>query len=120
MRTVFYAVLMSFGLSACSSTPKTAEEFWLGQGERFGSHGYAFDNASLPDIKEKVPFDENAYKEGYEKGKLEYCDPYKAFEKGIKGTRYTGQCEGMLQDVMVEVEWRRGFDAFMGADFYKF
>ena len=120
MKRFIPIALIAFSLVACSSSPKTASEFWYGQGERFGSRGYAIDNDSLVDIQEKVGFDESAYLAGYEKGKSEFCDPYKAFEKGIKGTRYTEQCADMPQEVMIKAEWQRGWDAFIGADFYKF
>ncbi|WP_286294359.1 DUF2799 domain-containing protein [Vibrio apostichopi] len=119
MKRFFYVALLSFGLSACSSSPQTASEFWYGQGERFGANGHVVDNDALVDIKKKVPFDESSYQEGYAKGKLEYCDPFRAFEKGIQGTRYDGQCIGMPQEVMTKAEWQRGWDAFIGADFYR-
>lgn len=119
MKRIIPITLIAFSLAACTSSPKTASEFWYGQGERFGSHGYAIDNNSLADIKGKVEFDESAYLAGYEKGKSEFCDPYKAFEKGIKGTRYTDQCVDMPQEVMIKAEWQRGWDAFIGADFYR-
>jgi hypothetical protein len=119
MKYIISAALIVFSLSACTSQPKTGSEFWYGQGERFGSHGYSIDNDALTDIKDKVEFDESAYLAGYEKGKAEYCDPYKAFEKGIKGTRYTDQCLGMPQETMIKAEWQRGWDAFIGADFYR-
>ena len=45
---------------------------------------------------------------------------FKAFEKGIQGTRYTDQCAGQPQEVMIKAEWQRGWDAFIGSDFYKF
>ncbi|MCG9631555.1 DUF2799 domain-containing protein [Vibrio sp. Isolate30] len=120
MKRIISTLMFTLVLSACSQTPKTAAEFWYGQGERFGLHGYAINNDSLESVKEKVPFDEDAYKEGYLKGKAEYCDPFKAFEKGIRGTRYTGQCEGMPNEDMLKAEWQRGWDTFIGADFYRF
>ena len=106
MKRIVPVTLIAFGLVACTSSPKTASEFWYGQGERFGSRGNAIDNDSLADCKEKVEFDESAY--------------LAAFEKGIKGTRYTDQCADMPQEVMIKAEWQRGWDAFIGADFYKF
>ena len=64
MKRIIPIVLIAFSLVACSSSPKTASEFWYGQGERFGSRGYALDNDSLVDIQEKVGFDESAYLAG--------------------------------------------------------
>ncbi|GLR07041.1 DUF2799 domain-containing protein [Vibrio hyugaensis] len=107
-------------LQACTSSPRTPAEYWYGQGERFGSNGYQYDNDVLANLKEKKPFDEVSYKKGYEAGKAEYCDPFKAFEKGIQGVRYTDQCSGQDQEVMIKAEWQRGWDAFIGSDFYKF
>jgi len=94
------------------------DEYWYGQGYRFGFAGYDADNRFLENIKEKVPFHKGQYQRGYTAGKLEYCDPYKAFEKGISGTLYLGQCEGHKQQVMIEAEWQRGWDAFVGRDFF--
>jgi hypothetical protein len=105
---------------ACSSSHGTDEEYWFAKGERFGSLGYSYDNDKLTLLKEKVPFDEAAYLSGYEKGKEEFCDPYQAFEKGMQGQQYQGQCEGMKHEALIEADWRRGWDAFIGADFYKF
>lgn len=105
--------------TACSSSPKTNAEYWFAKGERFGSLGYAYDNDRLTAIKDKAPFDEAAYSAGYKKGKEEYCDPFRAFEKGMQGLQYKGQCEGMRHEEMIEADWRRGWDAFLGSDPYK-
>ncbi len=110
--------LASIMLVACTSTPKTASEYWFGLGERLGSLGYSESITEINKYKEKVPFDELAYQKGYAKGKADYCDPSQAFNKGIGGIRYTGQCEGFSQESMIESEWRRGWEAFIGADFY--
>jgi len=120
MKRIIFTLLFTGMLSACSQTPRTSSEFWYGQGERFGLHGFAIDNDSLESIKQKVPFDENSYKEGYAKGKMKYCDPYSAFEKGIRGVRYVDQCADMPQEDLLKAEWQRGWDAFIGADFYNF
>lgn len=119
-RKILIILALLIGLQACSSSPKTASEYWMGQGERFGSNGYSYQNDTIEMLKLKVPFDEEAYKSGYELGKKEYCDPFKAFEKGIQGLKYTDQCRGQPQEVMIKAEWQRGWDAFIGADFYRF
>lgn len=120
MKKALIIPFVLFSLQACSTAPKTPAEYWYGQGERFGSNGYRYDNDVLANLKESVSFDEASYKAGYEAGKAEYCDPFKAFEKGIQGTRYTDQCADQPQEVMIKAEWQRGWDAFIGSDFYKF
>ncbi len=120
MRKMLIITLVSLFITACSSSPKTAEEYWYGQGERFGANGYQYDNDTLTALKESVSFDEQAYKSGYEVGKREYCDPFRAFEKGVQGIRYQGQCEDQPQEVMIKAEWQRGWETFIGSDFYKF
>lgn len=117
-RILMLSILLA--VQACGSKPITQAEYWMGQGERFGANGYSYQNDIIESLKLKVPFDEQAYKEGYEIGKKDYCDPFKAFEKGVQGVKYTGQCKGQAQEVMVKAEWQRGWDAFIGADFYKF
>ncbi|MCF7354368.1 DUF2799 domain-containing protein [Vibrio sp. CK2-1] len=103
-------------LASCTNKPVSPEDFWYGQGYRFGSNGYDFDNSQLPSLKEKVKFDEDSYQKGYLDGKKVYCDPDQAFNKGISGEKYTGQCDDSPQDVRIRVEWQRGWDAFIGAD----
>ncbi len=120
MKRVLFIVLILLALQACVSRSKTVAEYWYGQGVRFGANGYRYDNAILPTLKKSVAFDEESYKSGYRVGKAEYCDPFKAFEKGIQGIHYNGQCEGQPQEVMLKAEWQRGWDAFVGSDFYKF
>ncbi|ASM95603.1 DUF2799 domain-containing protein [Vibrio vulnificus] len=121
MKNYSLAALCFIALAGCtSSTPMTSEEFWFNQGYRFGVHGYQQESESLSAIKEKVPFEQNAYMQGYEKGKKEYCDPFHAFEKGIRGIRYTGQCSEYANEAMIKAEWQRGWDTFLGADFYRF
>lgn len=115
MKKISY--LTVFLLLGCSSVPQTAEEYWFGQGERFGSRGYNIETDALAKMKEKVPFNEAAYLDGYNKGISEYCDPFQAFEKGIRGVRYTGQCDEQKEVVMIKAEWQRGWDAFIGYDF---
>lgn len=119
MKNILVIPFVLLTLQACSSTPQTPEEYWFSQGERFGANGYQYDNHVLANLKEKTPFDEASYKQGYESGKAEYCDPFKAFEKGIQGIRYTDQCVGQPEEVMIKAEWQRGWDAFIGADFYR-
>lgn len=104
-------------LTACSSSPKTAEEYWFGQGERFGSRGYNVETDTLESIKEKVPFSETAYLNGYKKGINDYCDPFQAFNKGVSGVRYTGQCDSQKEVIMIKAEWERGWQAFIAWDF---
>ncbi|MEF1174653.1 DUF2799 domain-containing protein [Vibrio sinaloensis] len=120
MTKIWFVPFVLIALQACTSQPKTAAEYWYGQGERFGSRGGQYDNDVLADLKEKVSFDQVAYESGYKAGKEIYCDPFKAFEKGIAGTRYTNQCDGQPQEVMIKAEWQRGWDAFLGGDFYKY
>lgn len=119
MKKVLLVSVLFLTLQACSSNPKTAEEYWYGQGERFGANGYTYDNGILATLKESVAFDEQSYKNGYKAGKAEYCDPFKAFEKGRQGIRYDGQCSGQPQETMIKAEWQRGWEAFIGSDFYK-
>ncbi|SON49294.1 DUF2799 domain-containing protein [Vibrio tapetis] len=106
-------------VAGCSTKTLTADEYWYGQGYRFGMAGYDSDNRLLANLKDKVPFQSENYMQGYTDGKLEYCDPFSAFEKGISGTLYTGQCDGHKQQVMIEAEWQRGWDAFVGSDFFR-
>ncbi|BDR14238.1 DUF2799 domain-containing protein [Vibrio sp. STUT-A11] len=120
MKKVLLVSVVFLNLQACSSNPKTVEEYWYGQGERFGANGYSYENEILTTLKESVTFDQQSYKNGYEAGKAEYCDPFRAFDKGIKGIRYNGQCSGQPEEVMIKAEWQRGWDAFIGSDFYKF
>ncbi len=120
MKKVLLVSFALWALQACSSSPRTAAEFWYGQGERFGANGYQYDNDIFKTLKKSVVFDEQSYKNGYEAGKAEYCDPFKAFEKGVRGIRYNDQCTGQPQEVMIKAEWQRGWDAFVGSDFYKF
>lgn len=112
------SILTLLMLVACTTNPKTVSEYWYGLGERLGNLGYSDDIEELNRYKEQIPFDEKAFQEGYTKGKAKYCEPSQAFNKGISGIRYTGQCEGSSQEAMIESEWRRGWDAFIGADFY--
>ncbi|MDV6253137.1 DUF2799 domain-containing protein [Vibrio sp. EA2] len=119
MKTVLLVSVVLLTLQACSANPKSAEDYWYGQGERFGANGYQYDNDILTTLKESVAFDEPSYKRGYKAGKAEYCDPFKAFEKGIQGIRYNGQCSDHPQEVMIKAEWQRGWEAFIGSDFYK-
>ncbi|MEL7292741.1 MAG: DUF2799 domain-containing protein [Pseudomonadota bacterium] len=112
-------LFLLIGLQACSSSPKTPSDYWMGQGERVGAAGYAYKNIVIENLKTNVPFDEEAYKKGYESGKRKYCDPFKAFEKGMQGVKYTGQCLEYPQEAMIKAEWQRGWDAFIGADFYR-
>ncbi|MGP8306554.1 DUF2799 domain-containing protein [Vibrio sp. YIC-376] len=120
MKKVLLVSLVFLSLQACSNGPKTAEEYWFGQGERFGANGYQYNNDILPQLKETVAFDEASYKRGYDAGKAAYCDPFKAFEKGVQGVRYDDQCADQPQETMIKAEWQRGWDAFIGSDFYKF
>lgn len=110
-------VILSILLTACVSEPKTAKEYWFGQGERFGSRGYSLETDGLESMKEKVPFNEAAYIEGYKKGIDSYCDPFQAFNKGISGIRYTGQCDSQKEVIMIKAEWERGWQAFIAWDF---
>lgn len=114
MKKIF--LLLPLLLSACSSPPKTAEEYWFGQGERFGSRGYNIETDSLEKMKEKIPFNQAAYSEGYKKGINDYCDPFQAFNKGISGVRYVGQCDSQKEIVMIKAEWERGWQAFLAWD----
>ena len=120
MKKLLFVLFVLSTLQACASSPKTAEEFWYGQGERFGASGYQYDNNVLANLKKKASFDQASYKKGYEAGKAEFYDPFTAFSKGVQGIRYTGQCSGQPQEVMIKAEWQRGWDAFIGSDFYKF
>ncbi len=120
MKKVTLVSLVLLTLQACSSALKTDAEYWYGQGELFGVNGYQYDNGILSTLKKSVAFDEPSYKSGYEAGKAVYCDPFKAFEKGIQGVRYNAQCADHPQEVMIKAEWQRGWDAFIGSDFYKF
>lgn len=103
-------------MSACTTSYQTAEAFWLSQGERLGSRGYSIDSSALETMKEKVPFKKEAYIEGYKKGLNVYCDPFQAFNKGISGVRYTGQCDNQKEAIMIKVEWQRGWEAFLSHD----
>ena len=116
MYKVNLILLSTLLLVACSIQPQTEAEYWFGQGERFGSAGMSIDNYVLEQMKQQRPFDEASYIQGYQQGKLSYCDPYKAFEKGIQGKRYDEQCAEMPQEVMIKAEWQRGYDAFMNLD----
>lgn len=120
MKAVLIISFVLLSLQACSSGPKTAAEYWYGQGERFGANGYRYDNDIVNTLKMSVAFDEESYKNGYQAGKAEYCDPFRAFDKGIQGIRYEDQCTGQPQEIMIKSEWQRGWDAFIGSDFYKF
>lgn len=106
-------------LVGCTSSYQTNSDYWLGQGERLGRNGYPAESNLLLELKEKVPFDEHAYLAGYKKGKKEYCDPYRAFEKGVQGKRYQDQCLGMPQEIIIKTEWNRGWEVFIGASFPK-
>ncbi len=116
MHKIGLVAVVSAFIAACSSSSMTHQEYWFGQGERFGSTGMSIDNNVLEQMKQQRPFDEVSYVQGYQKGKLSYCDPYKAFEKGIQGTRYNEQCSGMPHEVMIKAEWQRGYDAFMSLE----
>ncbi|MEH0687708.1 DUF2799 domain-containing protein [Vibrio cholerae] len=117
MRTGFFFILIILG--GCSASTNTEADFWYRQGVRFGQAGYTIEPSVLEEIKSKVPFDEIAYLEGYKIGKSKYCDPFKAFEKGVSGIRYDGQCKGIDNELLIKTEWQRGWDAFIGADFYR-
>ncbi|USD64586.1 DUF2799 domain-containing protein [Vibrio sp. SCSIO 43136] len=111
-------VVLSIALVGCTAQVKSPEEFWFGQGYRFGSAGYDQENSFLANIKERVPFDQKSYLAGYKKGLSEYCDPFEAFAKGRQGTLYTGQCDGHEQEIQIKADWQRGWDAFVGQDFF--
>ncbi len=100
-KAVLIAVVSAF-LAGCSSLPMTLQEYWFGQGERFGSAGMSIDNYVLEQMKQQRPFDEASYIQGY--------------QKGIQGKRYDEQCVEMPQEVMIKAEWQRGYDAFMNLD----
>ncbi|MDD9154817.1 DUF2799 domain-containing protein [Aliivibrio sp. S4TY2] len=110
-------VILSILLTSCATVPTTPKEYWFGQGERFGSRGYSIETDALESMKEKVPFDEVAYLEGYKKGINIYCDPFQAFSKGVSGIRYTGQCDSQKEVIMIKAEWERGWQSFIAWDF---
>ncbi|MEZ8193599.1 DUF2799 domain-containing protein [Vibrio cortegadensis] len=119
MKKLILCTCFIMTMTACAKNVQTDDEFWFSQGERLGRSGYGVESDILDRIKAKVPFQITPYSLGYQKGLLEYCNPYNAFAKGISGIRYNGKCEDHEQAVMIKVEWQRGWDAFIGADFYK-
>lgn len=117
-RRLFIFITLSGSLTACSIQKQTLEEYWYGQGERLGRNGYQYNSETLKILKEKTPFKEIAYKEGYETGWQEFCDPYRAFEKGVQGKLYVAQCDGHPKEIMIKADWERGWQAFVSGEIF--
>lgn len=52
----------------------------------------------------------NEYRQGYEKGITEFCQPETAFKRGLSGTIYKGQCAGLSNENEVVTHWQKGLN----------
>ena len=48
------------------------------------------------------------YRQGYQKGIAEFCQPEAAFRRGLTGTKYKGQCSGLANENEVVKRWLDG------------
>ena len=54
----------------------------------------------------------NEYKQGYQKGVVEFCQPEAAFKRGLNGKKYKGQCSGQSNESNVVKRWQDGMNEY--------
>ena len=54
----------------------------------------------------------NEYRQGYQKGIIEFCQPETAFRRGLNGTKYKGQCAGQSNENDVVKRWLDGMNEY--------
>ena len=54
----------------------------------------------------------NEYRQGFQKGITEFCQPEVAFRRGLNGTKYKGQCAGQSNENDVVKRWQDGMSEY--------
>ncbi|MGV2987503.1 DUF2799 domain-containing protein [Vibrio sp. E150_011] len=106
--------IVSLLLTACTSEPITVEQYWYKKGQRIGEVGIQDYGSSIEHFEKKGDFNESAFHKGYSYGKSLFCDPFQAFDKGLSGRKYSNQCEGVRNELLIRAEWQRGWQVFIG------
>ncbi|MBI2380839.1 MAG: DUF2799 domain-containing protein [Gammaproteobacteria bacterium] len=109
MRNGFYFLLAALLLSGCAgriSDTTCQTKDWRALGFRDASRGLL---SRLKDIQAACPaypVDGNEYRLGFDEGLDEFCSLDRAFEFGMRGGDYQGQCPGAMHRLFL-----RGYEA---------
>lgn len=115
MKVLFIAGIC-FLLTACTSVVDKKMN-WFKLGEREAMRGsitldkelffekYSEDNASENSF--------STFQNGYAQGLKTFCEVSNAFQYGIKGGNYHGQCEEFPRGVEFKYEWSKAYQQFM-------
>ncbi|MGL5335083.1 MAG: DUF2799 domain-containing protein [Enterovibrio sp.] len=114
-------VLVSFLLLlvACSTGGDTAalakEKRWREIGLRDGERGISSKSlAALQALSgEKEAVNVSEYDAGYRDGLAKYCNVNNAYSLGVSGIQYQGVCSRYYNGQAFQMEWQRGYQAFL-------
>ena len=111
-------LLGSLLLIGCSNqaqlTALAEQNDWQQIGEIDGQSGHyqrgEVELAELSSLSEGAYYQ---YKVGYLAGIENYCQPDRAFQHGLDGNLYRGQCANTGNEAQAIEQWKQGYDTYM-------
>lgn len=109
---IFFAAI----LGACSSmSPEECSATdWNAVGFEDGSRGLTSDyfaNHRQACAKHGVTADFRAYQEGRDEGLVQYCQPGRGYDLGLRGSRYAGVCDAAFEEEFLDA-YRVGYELY--------
>jgi hypothetical protein len=100
-------VLAVAALSGCASmsSEECANSDWVAIGYEDGSRGYTtdkFGSRRVACAKHGVTADFKAYQEGREEGLVEFCQPSRGYNLGVRGGSYYGVCDVAMEEEFLD------------------
>lgn len=109
-------ITMTVALGACSSMSpeECAATDWSAIGYEDGARGLSSDyfaNHRKACAKHGVTADFRAYQEGRDEGLLEFCQPGRGYNLGLRGGSYGGVCDAALEEEFLDA-YKMGYQLF--------
>jgi hypothetical protein len=104
---VVLAALASLALGGCASMSSEECELsdWSAIGFEDGANGYTterFSSRRKACAKHGVTADFRAYQEGRDEGLVEFCQPSRGYNLGVRGGTYSGVCDVALEEEFLD------------------
>ncbi len=100
-------VLLALAVSGCAgmSSEECALSDWSAVGFEDGANGYTtdrFSNRRKACAKHGVTADFRAYQEGRDEGLVQFCQPSRGYNLGVRGGAYNGVCDAALEEEFLD------------------
>lgn len=110
-------ILTSLLLLGCSNNEKLVNLAQQDQWEQVGfidgnSGHYQRGKPELEKLSMLTNNDYETYKKGYTEGVNLFCQPQRAYQHGLDGQEYQGQCVNTSEERLIIEEWQKGYDIY--------